>query len=580
MKYFLLLIFLFSVSCLDEKQQSEMILRHYIEKNIELIKNFSKESAVALWNVSLTGNESDYKKLIDLELNFNNSNRNSSSHFSPDKFTPFTKNVFTNESDFLLLRKLKNSGLITDTLLKRQLTVLYQSFMGPQVEAERYQKLRFAETKLWQSFSAVSIGIGQKKYAGSQLDSLRRNSTDISIPKRVYDAYRVKGKEIAGDIVQMVKMRNEFARDFGYTDYYQLALETKDQTPAMIWTLLEDIELKTHEQFFEAKSMIDKILAKRYQISMPELRCYHYNDERSSYLPSKFTEKMDSLYGKTDPIMLASLFFTGIDLPVQDVIDRSDLKYRKGKSNGTNIFNIDFKNDLRLLATIGNNMDGMRKMMHLCGHASHYKNIADNIPYLLKDPNAVVAEGIASYFENMTTNNRWVKTEFDIDSIRNQEYQVLCMHLLKVDRLFRIRRLIVKAMFEREIYRDPDQDLGALWYRINEEYLGIHPPDDKNSTDWATNSYFTSFSCSVHNFVLADLFAGQLQHYIDKKILANNNSSYQNNKEIGKFLIEKIYRYGDLIPWDQLIDKATGEPLNTQYFANYLTGQISDVKIR
>jgi len=572
MKYLLLIIFILSISCLNEKQQSEMILRHYIDKNVDLIRNFTMESTVALWNVNLSGNEQDYKKLINLELNFNSTYQSKAGLFSPDKFTSFTENVFTNEKDFELLRKLKNSELITDTILKRQLTVLYQSFMGPQVEANRYKKLRFAETKLWQSFSAISVELEGKKFAGGQLDSIRKNSTDTTVLKKVYAAYREKGRQIAGDIIQMVKMRNEFARDFGYSDYYQLALETKDQTPEKIKTLLDKIELKTHDQFFEAKSLVDKVLSKRYHIRIRDLRCYHYNDERSSYLPRKFSEKMDSLYLKSDPIGLASQFFSGIGLPVQDVIEKSDLKYRSGKSAGTSIFNVDFKNDLRMMATVKENSDGMRKIMHLCGHASHYKNISDTIPYLLKDPNSVVAEGIASYFENMTMNNLWLKSEFNMDSISNREYKLLCMHFMRVDRLYRFRRLLVKSVFEREIYKNPDQNLGVLWYRLNQDYLGISPPRDPNTTDWATTSYFTSFSCGVHNFVLADLFAGQLQHYIEKNILNVMNPVYQNNKAVGQYLVSRVYRYGDLLPWEQLIEKSTGEPLHPSYFADYLTG--------
>ena len=566
MKYLILIIFFLSIGCLNEKQQSEMILRHYIDKNVDLIRNFTMESTVALWNVNLSGNEQDYKKLINLELDFNSTYQSKTGLFSPDKFTPFTENVFTKEKDFELLRKIKNSGLITDAMLKRQLTVLYQSFMGPQVEANRYQKLRFAETKLWQSFSAISVELEGKKFAGGQLDSIRKNSTDTTVLKKVYAAYREKGRQIAGDIILMVKMRNEFARDFGYTDYYQLALETKDQTPEKIKTLLDEIELKTHDQFFEAKSLVDKVLSKRYHTNIRDLRCYHYNDERSSYLPRKFSEKMDSLYRKSDPIGLASQFFSGIGLPVQDVIEKSDLNYRKGKSAGTSIFNVDFKNDLRMMATVKENSDGMRKIMHLCGHASHYKNISDTIPYLLKDPNSVVAEGIASFFENMTMNNLWLKSEFNMDSISNREYKLLCMHFMQVDRLYRFRRLLVKSVFEREIYKNPDQNLGALWYRLNKEYLGISPPKDQNTTDWATTSYFTSFSCGVHNFVLADLFAGQLQHYIEKNILNVMNPVYQNNKSVGQYLVSQVYRYGDLLPWEQLIEKSTGEPLNPFIF--------------
>ncbi len=573
MKYLFVIIFILSAGCLDEKQQSEMILRHYIDKNVEMIRNFTKESTVALWNLNVSGNENDYKKLIDLEMDFNNSNRNSSACFSPDKFTTFTENVFTNEKDFQLLRKLKNSEIITDTVLKRQLTVLYQSFMGPQVEADRYKKLRIVETKLWQSFSSVAIVAGNNKYTGTQLDSLRKSTMDIALLRKINQAYLDKGKQIAGDIIQMVKMRNEFARDFGYSNYYQLALETKDQTPEKIKSLLDDIELKTRDQFFEAKSMIDRILAKRYNIHVSELQSYHYNDERSSFLPRRFSDKMDSLYREKDPIKLAAEFFSGIGLPVQDVIDRSDLVYRKGKSASTNIYNVDFKNDLRLMATISNSNEGMKKMMHLCGHASHFKNISDKTPYLLKDPNSVIAEGVAGCFENMVSNNLWLKTEFDLDSASNRQFSLLCMHYIQVDRLYRLRRLLVKSMFEREVYLDPDQNLGALWYRLNEKYLGILSPDDQNVSDWATSSYFASFSCNIHNFILADLLAGQLQYHIDNKILDQNNSSYQNNKAVGDFLVSRVFTYGDLIPWEQLIERATGEPLNPRYFSNYLTGE-------
>src|SRR5665647_2691143 len=116
-KLLLLLTISLSLSCLDEKQQSEMILRHYIDKNVDNIRNFTMESAVALWNANISGDKDDYQKLIDLELDFNNLYQSSSKHFSPDRFSTFTQNVFTNEQDFQLLKKLKNSGLVTDTIL-------------------------------------------------------------------------------------------------------------------------------------------------------------------------------------------------------------------------------------------------------------------------------------------------------------------------------------------------------------------------------------------------------------------------------------------------------------------------------
>lgn len=569
----LLLTMSLSLSCLDEKQQSEMILRHYIAKNVDNIRSFTMESAVALWNANISGKKDDYQKLIDLELDFNNLYQSSSKHFSPDRFSTFTQNVFTNEQDFQLLKKLKNSGLVTDTILNRQLTVLYQSFMGPQVEADRYKMLRNAEAKLGQAFSGIQVEIGNKKYTGTQIDSLRKTTSDNSVVKKIYSTFRRKGEQNSGDIINLVKMRNEFARNFGYTDYYQLALENKDQTPEKIQKLLEEIETKTHDQFFEAKSMIDKRLAKQFHIKTTDLRPWNYNDDRSSYLPLKFSEKMDSLYRNTDPVIAAAEFFNGIGLPVQDVIERSDLHPRPGKASSTFLLNIDFKNDLRLFSTIRNNQEGMKYMMHLCGHSSHYKNISENIPYLLKDPNTVISEGVATYFENLSADYFWLKSEFPMDSANSKKYDLICRHFFQVDRLFRCRKLLVISAFEREIYRDPEQNLGELWYQLNLKYLGIHPPDEKSAADWATSKYAANLPCNIHNYVLADLFAAQLQHTIEKGILHERKSPYQDNKAIGNFLVSRLYRYGDLLPWEKLIEKVTGEPLNPTYFANYLLGE-------
>jgi cobalamin biosynthesis Mg chelatase CobN len=75
------------------------------------------------------------------------------------------------------------------------------------------------------------------------------------------------------------------------------------------------------------------------------------------------------------------------------------------------------------------------------------------------------------------------------------------------------------------------------------------------------------------------LFAGQLQHYIEKNILNGTNPVYQNNKTVGQYFVTQLYKYGDLLPWEQLIEKSTGEPLNPIYFANYLTGAYEENRV-
>jgi peptidyl-dipeptidase A len=563
--------------CMSEKQQAEKILRHYISQKEDLIRNYTIESATALWNATVSGKESDYQKLVEVEMAFNQSNQNTSGLFAPDKFYSISQNVFTNEKDFQMLKKLKHSGLITDTLLSRQLNVLYQAFMGPQIEIKRYQKLLSSEIKLWNAFSSIKIPIHGKKYGINQIDSIRKYSNDTAQLKMIFDGYQAKGKELAPDIIQMVKDRNEFAANFGYDNFYQLSLEAKDQTPEQIKLLLDDIEFKTRSQFFEAKSVIDKLLAKQFLISKSELQPWLYHDENNSYLPSKFRLKMDSLFRKTDPIKTTEAFLYGIGLPVEDVIANSDLEYRPAKSSINAMINIDFKNDIRLISSIQNTYEGMTRMMHLGGHASHYKTISDDVPYLLKTPNYVLGEGVARYFESLASDYNWLKDIVVVDTTAQKQLVLVCRHLQQVDRLFRCRRLLVMAEFEREIYSNPAQNLDELWQKLNLKYLGINYSFQKSASFWAVNKFATSLSCTTHNLVLADVFAAQLQHTIEKRVLVKTGGSYRNNQEIGEFLTEKLYRYGNKMSWEKLIENVTGEPLNTSYFVDYLVGDDKDV---
>lgn len=566
---FILLIFS-QLSCMNEKQQAERILRRYINQKVDLIRNYTMQSAVALWKATVSGEDEDYQKLWDIEVDFNKSNKNGINHFSPDRFSSVNPNVFSNIQDFELLKKLKFSGLITDSLLSRQLNVLYQTFMGPQIEPEKYSELSKVEVKLRQTHSLLKAEIDGKKYCAGQIDSIRRNCKQNDMLLQVVKVLQQHGKSIHLDIIKMVKARNNLAIDFGYPDFYHMSLETTDQTPEHIKILLDEIELKTREQFFEAKRVIDKMLAKRFQIPQAELMPWHYNDETMSYLPEVFTEKMDSLFLDIDPVQKTAEFFEGIGLPIQDVIDNSNLEPCPSKSKVTAMINVDFKNDIRLISSINSSYDGMYRMMHLGGHASHYKSISDTVPYLIKAPPAVIYEGISRCFENLASNYEWLKEEISIDDKNQKQIVLFCQHLHHVDHLFRCRIQLLMSEFEREIYSDPDQDLDALWYDLNLKYLGVKYPKEKESCFWAANKFSSHLACNVHNFVLADVFAAQLQHTIETKVLKETDGVYKDNKAIGKYLVDNLYRYGNLLPWEQLIIAATGEPLNSSYFVNQI----------
>jgi peptidyl-dipeptidase A len=554
--------------CFDQNKQAESILRHYLDRKTSLIRNYSKESSLAYWNASVSGKDSDYQKLIDLELDFSKSNNGSLRNFNPDHFSTITKNVFNNEEDFELLRKLKDSGLITDTLQYRQLIYLYHTFISTQIESEKYKKLLESEVKLSNAASSVRFEFEGKRYGAGKIDSLRKSTNSSLVLEKIAKSYQEACKSIAPDIIKLVNDRNEIAASFGFSDYYHLLLEERDQSPEKIRSLIAEIELKTRDRFFEVKKSIDKKLASRFGISVRELRPWHYSDLKTSCLPKRSIPELDSLLAPTDPIKRASGFFSGIGLPIQDVIDKSEL--RKGKTDVTVV--IDFNTDIRIIAGISNNLEGLTKILHEGSHATHYKNISADVPYLLKGPNLFIAEGIASYFSNMAYDSLWLGREVSCDEKAKRQIALVCRYFHQVDQLFSIRKQMVFAEFEREIYTTPRQDLDLLWHDLNLKYLGINYPYEKGSCFWATNKYFTSLSCNVQNYIVAGIFAAQLKHTIDEKILNRNTLCLQDNKAVGKYLIDNLFKYGDLLPWETLVSISTGEALNSSYFINEMVG--------
>ena len=315
------------------------------------------------------------------------------------------------------------------------------------------------------------------------------------------------------------------------------------------------------------------MLSKRYKIKLAELHPWCYKEDQSSYLPQKFKLEMDSLFYNIDPIQKTENFFDQIGIPIHDIIDHSDLKYRKEKSAITSMINVDFKNDIRLISSIQHTHDGMYKMMHLGGHASHYKSISENVPYLLKNPNSAIGEGISKYFEHLAFSYEWLSNEIKFNARNQKKYQLICRHMQEVDGLFRCRYMLMLVDFERTIYEDPEQDLDLVWSNLNKKYLGITYPNDKNSCFWATNKYATNLSCSIHNLLLAEIFSAQLHHYITTKVFKNTADISTNKKALGEYLTNKIYKYGDLYPWYELIKKATGEPLQSNYYVYSITGK-------
>ncbi|MFH1881782.1 MAG: M2 family metallopeptidase [Planctomycetota bacterium] len=66
-----------------------------------------------------------------------------------------------------------------------------------------------------------------------------------------------------------------------------------------------------------------------------------------------------------------------------------------------------------------------------------------------------------------------------------------------------------------------------------------------------------------------ELLASQLHNHIVHKVLklkSDEGVSYVGQREVGNFIREKVFKPGDLYHWNDMIARATGEPLTPKYF--------------
>ena len=132
--------------------------------------------------------------------------------------------------------------------------------------------------------------------------------------------------------------------------------------------LFDELDELTREPFRAAKAEIDAQLAANATASRSTSCGPGTTTTRSSRSrrPSS-TADLDAAYAKADILKLCREFYAGIGLPIDDVIARSDLYEKPGKSPHAFCTDIDREGDVRVLANIVPNEYWMGTMLHELG---------------------------------------------------------------------------------------------------------------------------------------------------------------------------------------------------------------------
>ena len=534
--------------CAQNAKEKE--LQTFIDNHVEKVKPLNKEAGLAYWDAATTGNEKDYDKVSELTLEI--------------------RKIYSNPDDFAMLKEMKASSEIKKDLLTRQVDLLYNGYLENQIKPELLKQIVDLGTDIEKNFSVFRGTINGEKVTDNEIKEILKTETDSEKRKQAWLASKQVGPEVANDLIKLVKLRNQAAQKLGYENYHTLSLTTAEQDVDELDKIFEELYELTNEPFRKLKAELDEILAEECGISVDKLMPWHYHDPFFQETPLVYDVDLDTYYKDQDVVELSRNFYNGIGLNVDDILSNSDLYEREGKNPHAFSTDIDREGDVRILCNVKNNETWMETMLHELGHATYDKNHNQKSPYLLKEPAHIfTTEAIAMFFGRLSRNPAWMQQMLGLTDEQKSDIQKVGDKYAQLKQLIFARWAMVMYNFEKQLYANPDQDLNKLWWQTIEKYQFVKAPAGRNEPDWAAKIHFSIAPVYYHNYLLGELFASQLHNHLIYEVLdleSDENVSYVGQKKVGKFITKNIYKPGAEYKWNEMIERATGEPLTAKYF--------------
>jgi peptidyl-dipeptidase A len=530
--------------------EKEKQLETFIAKHVSQIESLQTDANQAYWDASTTGKAEYYENLSRLQHAI--------------------RTIYGRTNEFEFIKGLKESGQIRDARLRRQLDQLYLFYLQNQFQPELLKELVDLDTHIQKINNTFRGEMEGKKVTNSEIYSIMTTETDSRKREAAWRASKQVGEVIANDLIRLVKLRNQAAQQLGFSDYHSLSIMVGEQKVKELDQIFHELDVYTREPFIRLKEELDHILAEQFEISPAELKPWHYHDPFFQRTPLVYELDLDEYYNPVDVKAIAEQFFAGVGLPVDDILAKSDLYDREGKFPHAFSHDMNRRGDVRILCNLNNDERWMETILHELGHALYSKYHDRDEPYLFREPaHSFTTEAVAMFFGRLSRTEAWMQPMLKLSDEQREKIERVAWKYTQFQQLLFARWAMVMYYFEKQLYANPDQDLNSLWWDMVETYQQVKRPPGSLAGHWAAKFHFTIAPCYYHNYMLGELLASQLHHHIEEQVLkleSDQEVSFVGQKQVGEFLRETIFAPGARFHWNEMIMRATGEPLTTKYF--------------
>ena len=508
-----------------------------LKKYIELRDRFSKELEGVSVNVERT--------CWDFYTNSTDENLEKY-EIAQDEYS----DVFQNREIFNEFLKIDSEQLPKHEA--KQLKDLLKEFDEELNTGEDLKALRMKENEIAHKFNSYIYEIDGKEISKSDIIKIMQTEPNQDIRKKVYETKLRAGDFIAEDLVEFINLRNEYAKKKGYKNYFEYKLkEDYDVDAQFLDKLIEDVYSKAKDKIKLLQEKRKKELKEFFGVE--KLKDYHYGLLLDSN-PEKAVNKVLENY---DIEEISKNIYKSMGYDIEKLVQEGkltlDLYPRKNKNTHGFCFGIEAGKDSRILANLVNNTISLDTLNHELGHCMYDLGLSTELPFLDRRPaSSAVTEAIAMMMGDI------MKTENVLSNILPEDLLAKFKNTHSEDEAAFVSRSLEIIEFEREIYKNPNQNAAELWGKIRAKYLNRELSYDN---EWATIPHYLSHPAYYQNYFRAALMKAQIYKYLKNEI-----GFITETKQSSIYMDKQIFKLGASVDEYDLIKTLTKKEFSVDDF--------------
>lgn len=452
------------------------------------------------------------------------------------------------------------------TPVKRKIQALETALM--QKRAKRKEGYRDPHTKRFVPASTVKMAL------------MINTHPDEAIRKACFKAREQLATDFIPEYIELVGLRNQYARLLGYQDFYDFKVRREDgMTKRELFGIFDNVYEKTKYAMGRVRAL---------ERTMPGLRKpWNFN----YMMAGDFTREEDQYFQFEHAVEYWGKSFAALGIDFKGGTIQLDLMDRKGKWNNgfchwpdlvhyeRGIFHPGSSNFTCTVVAgqVGSGFNGLHTLFHEGGHAAHLLNIRQRdvcVCHEYAPMSMAWAETQSMFMDTILGGIEW-RTRY----AKNAAGQAYPFDLFerKVTKLYPLRPLrlhgiMFVANFERAIYeaaRLTPAHVKSIARKTFDTYF-----DRSESSLMALNIphiYSWGSSGSYHGYGLAELALEQWREYFYAKY-----GYIVDNRSVGREM-KKVWALGSVKTFNEFVKLATGKKLSAVAILKNMTAPLSTV---